>query len=171
MALPVFTAGSKPTAAQLVSLQPVFVRKLADQTITSSTAMTNDTELFIPVLANVTYEVWAHILYTAGAAAATNGIKVGWSGPAGATFDWSWYGKIDTDGTNAAASVWVGAFAIGSTVNSGGAGATVLVGRPYGMLITTGTSGNLQFKWAQATSSGTGTVVKAQSFLCARRVE
>lgn len=147
-----------------------YIKKLVDQTITSSTALTNDNELLLPVVANATYEVTAHIIYTAGAAAATNGFKQGWSAPAGASMDWVGHGKIDTDGTNSAASVWMAALSIGSQLSHGGAGATQLVVVDHGWLEIGATAGNLQFKWAQATSSGTGTVVKAGSRLLLRRV-
>lgn len=160
------------SAWQQVGYYPslLYVRRSADHAGRTNNTIAADDVLVLTVAANAIYEITSEIFYTAGGAAATNGLKVGWSGPSGATFDWTWYGKIDTDGTATATSTWMAGRAIGDQLSSGGAGATLCAARPHGLLITSSTSGSFSFQWAQSTTNGTATIIKAGSFLIARRV-
>lgn len=145
-----------------------FARKTADQTIASSTAMTNDSELVVPVIANATYVMKAFISYRALAAAK---IKIGWTGPAGATMDWSPVG-LDTGVSGFVTGINRAVYTIANAPAVGEAGVAQSVSAgPEGMLITSATAGNLQFQWAQNTSNATGTVVKANSWVFLVRVQ
>lgn len=169
--LPTFNAGTEPTASQWQTLLPVFVRKLSDQTVTSSTTLVNDTALVTPTLAaNTTWDLDMFLIYTAGGAASTNGIKFGFSGPSGAVLDWVPYSKIDTDGTQTAAAVWLIRRSITDTIPSGGSGTTNMCAHIRGVLKLSTTAGVLQFQWAQNTSNATGTVVKGASSMTLRQV-
>lgn len=166
-------AGNVTNAQQYVAPNPAmgFARRTSDLSRASTTTLTADTQLAVPVMASAMYEVMGHIKYTAGGLASANGFKQGWTFPTGATIDWSAASKTDADGTNAAASGWfAGLDATLPTISSGGAGAVNLAARPYGILITSTTPGTLAFAWAQHTSSVTATVVKTNSFIIARRI-
>jgi hypothetical protein len=151
--------------------QTQFVRKSADQPRTNNNTLINDTQLVLPLATNATYELDGHIIYQASGAAAVSGYTAAFGVPAGATLDWVWHGKIDTDGAATAASIWQFAETAATSRNSGGAGiGTSLVGKPTGLLITGNTAGNLQYQFAQATANATASLTKAGSYLILRRV-
>lgn len=153
-----------------VGLRPTRITKGSDEPISNNT-LQDDDALFTGTLpANTIWRVTGQIYYTAGAAAATNGIKIGWSGPAGATFSWIPNMKIDTDGTNAATAIWKPRLEISDTINGGGAGAVQMGIDPVGELAIGGTAGIFRFRWSQATTHATATVVKAGSRLYLERV-
>jgi hypothetical protein len=151
--------------------QTQFVRKSANQNRTNNNTLINDTELLLPVAANAVYEFTGHIIFQASGAAAVSGYKATFAVPAAATLDWVWHGKIDTDGTQTAITIWQNALTAGVTINSGGAGiGTPLVAKPSGLLVTGANAGNLQFQFAQATANATASVTNAGSFLILRRI-
>jgi hypothetical protein len=151
---------------------PILASKTVDEPLPSSTTLQDDDTLFASVAASTTYEVSLFLLFGALGAASTGGIKLGWSAPASSTFDWSPYGKIDSDATNAATSIWMSHNIISDTVNLGGGSANTvkMAARPYGYLTTSTTPGIFKFRWAQATSNGTATIVRAGSRLLLRPV-
>jgi hypothetical protein len=168
---PVLSAGHKVLGTEwdtiLKFVQPLYVRKTADQTVTSSTTIGDDSQLLVAVDANATYEVWCHIIYTAGT---VGDLKIGWSGPTSATFDWV-IGGADA-GSTAIGSTYRGANTISGTDVAGGPGSgnPAMVTRPSGVLITSSTSGTFKFRWAQGTSDATSTVVKSGSIMALRRL-
>ncbi len=133
------------------------VRKSADQSVTSSTTLVNDTHLKFAVAANETYifQLW---LFTY-AADGTPDIKVTCAGPAGSTVLWSSSQVI----FNAAAATTL------TSVNTSGVSADLFVDannraiQLYGTIANGATAGDLQFQWAQNTSSANSTTVKAGS--------
>jgi hypothetical protein len=133
------------------------VRKSADQSVTSSTTLVNDTHLKFAVAANETYifQLW---LFTY-AADGTPDIKVTCTGPSGSTVLWSSSQVI----FNAAAATTL------TSVNTSGVSADLFVDannraiQLYGTISNGATAGDLQFQWAQNTSSANSTTVKAGS--------
>lgn len=68
MAIPAagsFTARQLLTAAQMNLLCPQMVTKAADQGVTSSAVLVNDTDLVVTLLPNQTYHVAYHLLFSA----------------------------------------------------------------------------------------------------------
>lgn len=162
---------AKVTSANLETISDEiggwFARKTGDQQITNNT-LTNDTELVVPVVANAVYVVTGLIIYNGLAAAQ---IKFGWSVPAGATLSWN-PGALDSSVTAAFAGIigraWYNS---GSTPTLGIDGtAQNVVATPNGLLVVGANAGNLQFKWAQATTNATATTVKTDSYLALVRV-
>lgn len=146
----------------------LYVRKTSDETVTSSTTLQNDDQLLLPVAANAVYWIEGFVIYTS---TATGKIKTGWTGPAGATFQWASDALDQTVTAASAEKVWRSVNTIADSQAWGTAGTGVpVVGMPKGVLITAGTSGNFQFQWAQNTSDGTATTVKIGSILTARRL-
>ena len=150
-----------------------YVVKTADETVTSSATVQDDDELqFACNVTSAVYDVYGNIVYGAGGAASVTGFKYTFTGPTGATFNWVPHVKIDTDGTNAATSIWQTGLSLTQTVSAGGAGAvaTTMTARPSGLLVVGANTGTFKLRWSQSTSNGTGTKVYAGSFLHVRRV-
>ena len=133
------------------------VRKSSDQTVTSSTTLINDSQLKFAVAANETYifQAW---LYTF-AADGTPDIKVTFTGPAGSTVLWSSSQVI----FNAAAATTLTVVAPGATTADLFVDANLRAIQLYGTISNSTTAGDLQFQFAQNTSSANGTSVKAGS--------
>lgn len=158
-------------ASQLNEMQPLYVEKSADQSIASSTANTNDNALLVPVAANAKYIVSGMLLYSAHSSA---DIKIGWSGPSDATFDWIIHAQTTATGGVASNGVVVDRQVIGnSAFPLGGFGAentTYMTAPLTGRLVTSSTAGTLQLNWAQQTSNGTASIMRAGSWLMLNRV-
>ncbi|WP_354643854.1 hypothetical protein [Kitasatospora camelliae] len=142
------------------------VTKSATQSVTSSTTLVNDTHLLLPVAANAEYHLEGFVVYD-GAFSAGD-FKCDWSLPASASMLWAGNGMS----TGAGGGLTANTQASGTTVAFGTYGA----GPPYtslsvrGRIVTAGTAGNAQFKWAQNSSNATATRVLAGSWIRLIRV-
>ena len=164
MAIGLFTAGTRITAALLNSIAPLSVIKPSDQSVTSSTVLVNDSALFLPVVASATYFFMSSLDFE-GAAIGTGDLKIEWTVPAGATL------RFDLHGVNTASSSYSSTFTDTTTISLGTTGAASLRGATMaGSLVMSSTAGNLQLKWAQNTSSATATIVHAQSTVALWRI-
>jgi hypothetical protein len=160
---PGITAGTTPTVAVLQAMLELIADKGADQGVTSSTTLANDSALFVPLAANAKYKVQLEVLYKGGTTGSSD-LKLGFSVPSGATIA----GRAIT--VSNPLGVATGYITQSSVLFS----ATNGTGNPLDCactftLTTSGTSGNLQIQWAQNTSSGTATTVMSGSSLTARR--
>jgi hypothetical protein len=168
MPYPTIPAGKTVTAGLLTSMLPLTVEKLADESRASSTTMTNDSELLLAVEANAVYRLIGYIIYSQNlAAGASAGITIGWSGPSGATLQWTSGG---TSGPTATTTQDVTQNSIAQTRQLPANLGTNMVGMPIGTLTTSSTAGNLRLQWAQVASSATATIVRAGSWLELRRM-
>ena len=133
------------------------VRKSADQTVTSSTTLVNDSQLKFAVGASETYifQAW---LYTY-AADGTPDIKVTFTGPAGSTVFWSSSQVI----FNAGGATTLTVVSPGATTADLFVDANLRAIQLYGTILNSTTAGDVQLQWAQNTSSANGTSVKAGS--------
>lgn len=138
----------------------VFARKAANEDVTSSTTLQNDDELLFTAGANEKWSIFIFLLYSAAAAGATPGFKVGWSGPSGATADWHRLGR------NAAEVVQLDYYV---TQESEEATTTTDPFLIWGSLKMGSTGGTVNFQWAQANSSVSATTVETGSTLVAQR--
>lgn len=162
-----FYAGRGPSPDDLNRLIPLFAYKTGDEPLASNTTLQDDDQLAIAVDANASYWVTSFISYEAATA---GDLKIGWSGPSGATFVWNVAGMASTAAT-AADPFYSGVNTIGGTDTVGGIGAGSAVAcRPSGVLVTASTAGTFTFRWAQGTSSVTSTIVKTGSGLLLLRV-
>lgn len=167
---PSIPAGRRITDALLESMLPDTIVKSATESVTSSTTLQDDNELFAPVAANAVYDVFLHLLHDSDATAAGD-IKIGWSGPSGATMNWGVHGAntSDTSSTTVTASN-MQTRNIGETAAFGGGDSTGTTAYARGVLYTSATAGTLQLRWAQETSNAVATQVRAQSVLTVRRI-
>ena len=153
--------------------QVQYIVKTADETVTSSTTLQNDDHLVLAAVANAVY-VFALDLYITESTDYVGDSKMSFTCPTGATFDMHGAGAHATSFTGGTSSdgEWIGKLATSS------AGATLAYGvgnvltavRVYGRLVMSSTAGNLQLQWAQNTSDGTGTTLKAGSYMMMTRV-
>lgn len=145
------------------------VRKTTDETITANTTLQNDDELLFPVDANSVYAFEITLFLVAPNTAAD--WKIGWAVPASTTMLWGPHGLQgtipwagDTVSLNPPALSTEGS----SFSFSGGVGPSGFFAR--GIVVTVGTAGNVQFKWAQSTSDAGNSTVKANSFIRYRKI-
>jgi hypothetical protein len=150
-------AGHEPSADELTALLPIFAYKLFDETVNNTATLQNDDELLATVKASATYEVFCHVFFNSGT---SPDIKFGWTGPSGATLDWT---SVDPFNTSWAKKSISGSIAIGTS----GANESALL---IGVLIVSTTAGTLQLQWAQNGAIASDTSVLAGSYLRLRRV-
>ncbi len=146
------------------SNEVLFARKTADQSVTSSTTLTNDNHLAVSVQANAVYDLRLLITYDGS----TSGdLKIQFNVPASAVL----VGQAHAPVSTAASQQDYQDFSIsaGITINYGVLGATT-VGSLSGTLVTSGTAGTVQLQWAQLTSNGTATRILTNSTLRLIRV-
>lgn len=145
-----------------VTARQLFVRKTADETVTSSITKQNDDHLFLALEASSTYTFQAVIFYDG---ATTGDIRTGFTVPAGATLLWGQIG-IANSATSTIGSFQLFAGDSTGTANNGSLGAATKVPLFIRGLVVTGvTAGNLQFQWAQLSSDATAVTVFANSWL------
>lgn len=154
--------------------QVQFVRKTADETVTSSATPQNDDHLFLPVAANAVYLVEV-VLMSLDAGDFVGDITTAFAYPTGTTAHVTGAGPHNTDlsaGSNSNTE-WIarqGQTGTSSTATPYGAG-TITTGLVIKAQIATGgTAGTLQLQWAQNVSNATGTTVKAGSWMRMERV-
>lgn len=148
------------------------VRKVANQTVTSSTVYIDDTELKFAISASQTW-VATFVLFVDGAQAADVKFKV--TAPAGSTVSAAISGLDGAATANTAsalqfAAAGTAAADVGAVgvLNTGGV-ATVPV-TVHVSVLNSVTAGNVTLQWAQQASNATGTTVLAGSFLTATKV-
>jgi hypothetical protein len=152
--------GGNPAFGSSFIGSSIAVYKSADETVTTSNTLQNDNELLFPIGAN---ETWKGFINTMVTANASGGYKFDMTAPSGAT------GSMMTKSSVANynhASVGIGTgggSTTGATVNNTNA-------IHYFTVTSSSTTGNVQFRWSQNASFGTGTTVAAGSLLMATRI-
>lgn len=168
MAVPTFVNGDVPDADDVNDwfVNVIFKRKATNESVSSSTVLQNDNDLFFSVDANTIYRVTLVLHVSAQTA---NDAKVDFTLPAGASFKYA----ISTQTTTAAAYVDDQIFPgdAGTPSGIGGlGGGNNAVAQIEGVLDVGGTAGTFQTQWAQLVSGASGTTMLAGSWLEARRV-
>lgn len=149
-------------ASALDGYRHLGVYKTGDTSRTSTTTLTADPHLSIAVAANAVYTLVIRLAINAGA---TPDFKWDLTAPGGATIsDYSYlaWGAVSLHdyGTLPLLS------SVGVAVGDGNVRPLTL----WGTLVTVGTAANLDLRWAQNTSSGTATILKAGSSLSLVRI-
>jgi hypothetical protein len=142
------------------------VVKSANQSVTSSTVLVNDTHLLLPLAANATYLLDGFIAYDGAFGAGE--FKTDWTLPAGAALFWGLNGPTvgggalyDSNSRNS------GTVAAAGTYGTGGTRTSI---SPRGYITTGGTAGTLRLQWAQNASNATATTVYAGSWVRLLRI-
>jgi hypothetical protein len=155
------SSGMRLTPARLNALGPLIASKTADQSIASSTTLTNDSALLIPnLVANAVYEIRLHVLFRAAASGAIPGMKVDLTVPSGASIT---------------GSAFAGSGTLGACIGNGAVGGIACatangIFQEFGLLVMGASTGTLQFRWAQNTSSASATTVASGSYLLLTQV-
>jgi hypothetical protein len=167
--VPLFTAGQPLTAAQLNGING-YVLKTADQSVTSSATLVDDTHLNYSITATGTYIVDIY-LYAASAANAAGDLGIGFTFPTGTfhvgvaavddTVASGNQGPLKGEGRTSATS--------GSLMTVVGLSTNTLQVHVHGILIATAT-GTLRLQWAQEVSNASASTVKAGSHMLVRQV-
>jgi hypothetical protein len=165
-----FLAGQKVRASDLAAESSAVTMgyATADTTVVSSTTQVNATGVAVAVEANATYAWDAYLAYNANEAA---DIKFAWTVPAGATGHWSVLGIDHTQNIDTGRGQ-VSAFRTTNYGDSQAAAASgldtedgTMVAFARGYLVTAGTAGTFQLRFAQNSSNATASVVKAGSWV------
>lgn len=140
------------------------IRKTADKTVTSSTALQDDDHLSFAIAANETWLFQAFLDYEAVDA---EDIIVAFNAPAGAALSWSGHGKDIVGGATTDEINVLTQQTIDASLSYGGSAGIRTSIFIMGSVANGGTSGAFQLRWAQRVSGGTGTIVRAGSYLTA----
>lgn len=147
-----------PTLKTTASRTAVAV-KLTDNSVTSNAVLANDPDLTIPVKKGETWLFTAWLVMTFGA---TGGMQFAVTAPASSTGVAS-----AVDHTHAATNA-NGAFSSGTAITNEDTQTSAFV--ECRVSLTIGTDGNVVFQFAQKTSNGTASLLKAGSSVIAHRV-
>jgi hypothetical protein len=150
-----------------------YIAKSADETVTSSATLQDDNHLVLPVVANAIY-TFALDLYMTEATDFVGDFKMSFTCPASATFDMHGAGAHSTNLSTGTSSdgEWIGKLATASAAATlaFGVGTGLTAVRVYGRLVMSSTAGNFTLQWAQNASDGSGTTLKAGSYMTMLRV-
>jgi len=151
---------------------PRTVVKPVDESVSNSSTYQDDDHMFMSVEANAQYMLEVFLRYNAP----SNGVDLitAWSYPSGTTFAWSPLGQNAgqppnrDDSTLQVISVTEGATAFVDLSGYDGGDAVAYL---RGIFVRVGgTGGTVRFRWAQGGPSGSPTIIRAGSYLHARRV-
>jgi len=164
-----WNVGEVLSAASLNSFmtQQNIVIKAADQSVTSL-SMVDDTHLLLAVTSNTRYIVEGGLVYSAADGV---GMNYGWTYPSGSTMWWNSGSapSYDAQGTAQVSLVASTITSIASCVGLASGGVSNpfrLMARPYGLLQTAASGGNLRIRFSQQTANGSdATVMRAGSWL------
>lgn len=163
---PAISAGQRITASLLTSMLPITVSKPIDESVTSSTVLQNDDDLVLAVSANATYVMDGYIM-ASGAGVGTGDLKIDFTIPSGATMKYTSFGVT----TASPAVQYEATVNANSTARAIGTNGSTDMGSAIQAVITVGsTAGSVQLRWAQNTSSGTATILRATSYLRFTRI-
>lgn len=165
MAVPVWVVGQVLTASDVNTWLTIDAAyKTANQSVTSSTTLVNDSDLVLPVAASAAYKVECWLTF-----GATSGgdIKWTWALPAGGVL---LYQALHNEGGATALSNSATTYSNSDTPMAAGGSPTITAVLMKGHLATAGTSGSIQLRWAQNTSNAGATSVRAPSLLTLDRI-
>lgn len=150
---------------------PLFVRKTADETVTSSATFQADDHLTLALAVNTTYAF--QLLLITNCSTDVPDLKGRLTYPAGCEISWGEQAISFTPTTADGDGVWnaesadstspTNTFFVG-TING------TVNGLVTGNIVVGATSGSLALEWAQNTSNGAGTVLKKGSHMMLSRV-
>lgn len=173
---PNFVAGTVVTEANLDALSNDltalngFVRKTADESVTSSTTLQNDDHLSIAIPGAGSYEIVLNLIVTSGANAAGD-MRVGATFPTGTMT--MFVNALDVSlASGSSGTAERRALAITSGVDPvvGIGASTTTAEAVVKFLFVATASGTFQFQWAQSASNVNATTVKANSYLTMKQM-
>ncbi len=167
LAKPISTATQ--AALDLKPNVPLFAIRTTDATVNNSVALTNDTQLVVPLDANSTYEFHGFLIFSNVISAAADA-QISFTVPSGATGSWFADGAGLSVGSSGNTSVGRKALAYGASDPVGTPAGTPMAIGPRGFIVTAATPGNLTLQWAQNVATASDTKLLATSYLVARKI-
>jgi hypothetical protein len=164
-----FAVGERLTAARLNTAinrhEPLYARVAVDQPLAvSSTTFQNVTALVVNLAPNTVYDLDLLLFWSAFNSASSGGMKIQFTGPAGATLTSSFlYTRPPTVTYNTTNPM-------GAISGMYGTGGIVPVGL-RGWLTTSTVGGPLQLQAAQDAANATATIIRVDSTLTVRRMQ
>ena len=160
-----------PTAAQLQAI-PTYAALSSDVSKSADATLTNVTGLAVPIGASATEVWWIEAFLRVVGSAQADDLKLGWTGPAGATMLWDLLASVTNRGftqNTTLSGTPTTLTAIGGTVS------VAVIANEMGVslagwLFGGGTAGNLQLQYAQNTSGGGTLSIKAGSLIRATKL-
>lgn len=160
-------AGMRATADLLTSMQSMHAAKASSTSRASTTTISADPDLQLPVEANAQYLLEGYWRFSGAAAA---GIDIQITVPTGTTGSYSDSGRLAAaqvdSGTRTSTRLTFGVETTFSTPST--SAAQVLI--PSGRVIVGSTAGTLSIDWAQNVSNATATVMEADSWIRLSRI-
>jgi hypothetical protein len=142
-----------------LALVPHVLFKAADQTVSASTTLTDDTHLTFSIGSS---EAWAFYFALAmTTATATNGFKMTFTAPSGAT---GWWGFTYDNGANANSRQVTAATFVDGDVQDNNQASTADVVQGSGYVLNSSTGGTFKLRWAQIVANQS-TTLKRGSYL------
>lgn len=132
-----------------------FAKKYVDQSITSSTTLTNDNDLFLPIAANDSMVIEGSFWYNGS----TGDLQIAFTIPAGSSMDIAVFSETTS---HPESHIMTASGTSTGKLNMSSGNVPLEV---RGVIISGSTAGNIQLQWAQGTSSGTASTLKAQSHI------
>jgi hypothetical protein len=158
---PLIAAGAPLTGNLLRDMIPQQVVKTADEPLASNATVQDDDHLYLPVQANATYLFSGWVWYTAASTAVD--IRISFGVPSGAQMFRSALGQVN--GATTVSGVLDTAVLPAGTADGRGAYTTPLSTVYTGYLITAGTAGTFQLRWAQVAAGADVVTLKAGSWI------
>lgn len=143
--------------------------RTSDLSRSSTTTTSADTQLTLPVVSGAKYRLSAVLFY--GARDDTD-LKFGWGAPGSSSLTWHGHCQATSTSGTSGSAIYDAQTISTTGYAPGGAAAnntTIMVCLVHGFLVAGG-SGSLTLNWAQNTSNGTATVMKADSYIELLRV-
>ncbi|MVO84201.1 hypothetical protein GPA10_05290 [Streptomyces sp. p1417] len=168
-AYPTPLAGQRLTASLLRSMQPMTVRKTADESRSATTTLATDTHLVVSVEASAVYTMTGWIKYFADP---TPDIKIFFSTPTGCLGEWAWMmpGSSTSATGTAGYSIRTETNDIASFRTGYGTSDSIHYTPVSGLFRVGSTAGSIALQWAQNTSSATATTLYTDSWLSYQRI-
>lgn len=159
-----------PSAGEIVDVSDIivtkFIRKASTESVTSSTTMQDDDDLFV----DLPVGLWRIELWLTATGATGGDIKTTWTTTGTMTaVGRSCLGPNISTTSNLDGGILLGGFALTSTVNYGLSAANHAIHED--LLIDVSVTGTLQLQWAQVASSGTSTTLSTSSRMFISQVE
>jgi hypothetical protein len=163
---PTVYPGELLDASTIQAFAPLNAYKTVDESVKSSTVLVNDSDLHVALAANGIYFFAMLIVYTGGRQGSSD-LKGSFAIPAGATLNYGFNGVSTSVGLTNVGFLKTGTATFTAGTSGAGVPWSIILA---GTIFNSTAAGNLQFQWAQNTSSGRATTVKAGSALMAWRL-
>ena len=166
---PTIYAGQRLTSGLLMSMMPQWALKTASTSRSATTTLASDPDITLSVTANARYIVQGLLLF---AADPTADLKIGWTAPTNANFQWSMIGQSTAATAGSGSVITDGQDLTSTSFGLGGvtSNAKTMTAQLRGYLTVGSTAGTFALQWAQSTSSATATQLLAGTSVVLTRV-